>query len=380
MTQVSRRAALAGILGLGLAGCTRIQPAGAPSTAPTTPPVSPTPDPAPSPAPTPTFDSRPRWPLTGTLVKGESKLRHPAVAVKVADNRQEHPQRGIDEADIVFVELEGYRDPSGYSGTRLVPVFHSRMPKTVEPVRSIRPVDVPLLAPMNALIGNTGAAPWVTNYVKHHRDHLEGMLSYMNTRGTGSYGTDWSRVYTLNGQRYYDRATTCHPAVLAKQTERFRAGPPRPYFPFATGTAAVSAAAGKPGRSVRVPYKGEDYFMAYRYVSATKRYVRSMPWGPHVMADGTRISTDNVLVIKAKQHYGKIFAGSGHDEPLQDIIETSGRFYYFNRGRYVTGTWRKDAVEDPFEFVLADGSPLLMAPGRTFVELPDTAARIRIKA
>jgi hypothetical protein len=36
-----------------------------------------------------------------------------------------------------------------------------------------------LLSPMHALIGNTGAAPWVTNYVRRYRAHLEGLLSYM---------------------------------------------------------------------------------------------------------------------------------------------------------------------------------------------------------
>ena len=139
------------------------------------------------------------------------------------------------------------RTPSGYSGTRLVPVFHSRMADTVEPVRSIRPVDIPLLSPMDAIIGNTGAAPWVINYVKHYRAHLEGMLSYLTTVGTGSYGTDPSRVYTYNGQTYYDRATICHPKVLAKQTKRFRAGPPQLYFPFASTRKEVSAAQGKTG-------------------------------------------------------------------------------------------------------------------------------------
>ena len=39
-----------------------------------------------------------------------------------------------------------------------------------------------------------------------------------------------------------------------------------------------------------------------------------------MLENGTRVSTDNVLVIKAKQHYGKIFRGRGHDEPLHDII------------------------------------------------------------
>jgi hypothetical protein len=375
MLRFSRRAALLGVVGAGLAACSKAK---APSTVPSAPAGLPTPSPEPS--PTPSVDTRPRWPLTGKLLKDESKARHAAVAVKVPDNRYEHPQRGLDQADIVFVELDGYQDSSGYSGTRLVPVFHSRFADTVEPVRSIRPVDIPLLSPMNALIGNTGAAPWVINYVKHYRAHLEGMLSYMNTIGTGSYGTDQSRVYRYNGQTYYDRATTCHPKVLVRQTKRFRAGPPQLYFPFASTREEVSAAQGKAGRAIKIPYKGDDYFMGYSYDKKTKRYRRSMPWGPHVLADGTQVSPDNVLVIKAKQHYGKIFHGSGHDEPLHDIIEGRGTFYYFNRGRYVTGSWRKGKVSEPFQFTLEDGSPLKMAPGQTFVELPDTRAKIRIGA
>ena len=147
---------------------------------PPTPPPTLDPIPGATPSP-PSVDARPRWPLTGKLLKDEGKARRAAVAVKVPDNRGEHPQRGIDKADIVFVQLEGYRDASGYSGTRLVPVFHSRMAESVAPVRSIRPVDIPLLSPIHALIGNTGASPWVVNYVKHYRAHLEGLLSYMNT-------------------------------------------------------------------------------------------------------------------------------------------------------------------------------------------------------
>jgi hypothetical protein len=389
MPKISRRAALLSVIGIGVGAGVGVGVAASSKAKPSTEPIptappSPSPIPKasthPTPSPSPSVDNRPRWPLTGKLLKDKSKAHHAAVAVKVPDNRQEHPQTGIDKADIVFVELEGYKDASGYSGTRLVPVFHSRMADTVEPVRSIRPVDIPLLSPMDAIIGNTGAAPWVINYVKHYRSHLEGMLSYMNTRGTGSYGTDPSRVYTYNGQTYYDRATTCHPAILAEQTKRFRSGPQQPYFPFASTDQEVSTAQGKRARSIKIPYKGDDYFMGYSYDKKTRRYRRSMPWGPHVLADGTRVGCDNVLVIKARQHYGKIFKGSGHDEPLHDIINTEGTFYYFSRGRYVTGTWHKGKVQEPFEFTLDSGKPFKMAPGQTFVELPNTRAKLRIKA
>jgi DUF3048 family protein len=378
MAPISRRAVLLGVVGAGLTACSK--PSAQPSPPPTPPStLSPIPTATPSPSPSPSVDTRPRWPLTGKLLKNKDKATHAAVAVKVPDNRREHPQRGIDKADIVFVELEGYRDASGYSGTRLVPVFHSRMADDVAPVRSIRPVDIPLLSPIRALIGNTGASPWVVNYVKHYRAYIDGLLSYMNTLRTGSYGIDRSRVYTLNGATYYDKAVVCHPAILAQQTKRFRSGPPQPYFPFASTRKEVSARQGKRGRSIKIPYQGDSYFMSYKYDRKKKRYLRSMPWGPHVLADGTRVSTDNVLVIKAKQHYGKIFRGRGHDEPLQDIIKTQGEFYYFNRGRYVIGTWRKGKVQEPFEFTLKDGSPLKMAPGQTFVELPNVRAKVRIK-
>jgi len=310
MAQTSRRVVLLGVVGVGLAACSK--PSAQPSPPPT-PPPRPSPIPSATPSPYPSVDTRPRWPLTGKLLTDEDKARHAAVAVKVPDNRREHPQTGIDKADIVFVELEGYRDVSGYSGTRLVPVFHSRMADSVAPVRSIRPVDIPLLSPIHALIGNTGASPWVVNYVKHYRAYLKGLLPYMNTLRTGSYGVDQSRVYTLNGHKYYDKAVVCHPATLARQTKRFRSGPPQPYFPFASTREEVSAIQGKRGRSIRIPYKGDSYFMGYDYDKKKKRYLRSLPWGPHLLADGSRVSTDNVLMIKAKQHYGKIFRGSGHD-------------------------------------------------------------------
>ena len=369
--QIGRRTLLFGALAGSLAACSdKAPPAPAPAAAPAGTPT-PTPAPTPSPSPTVKVDTRPRWPLTGELLKDKKDARHAAVAVKVPDNRQEHPQRGINDADIVFVQLEGYLDGDGYSSTRLVPVFHSKMPDTVEPVRSIRPVDVPLLSPMDAIIGNTGAAKWTIKYVKKYRKHLEPMLSYLATRGTGSYGTDQSRVYQYQGQTYYDRATTCHPKVLAKQTKRFRDGPPQLYFPIASHKSEVSTVGGKKGRTLKVPYKGDDYLMGYTYDKKSGRYLRSMPWGPHVLADGKRVWIDNVLVIKAHQHFE-------HHEPFHDIIDEKGTFYYFHGGRYVKGTWRKAGVAKPFTFTLKDGRPFKMAAGRTFVELPDTKAKIRI--
>lgn len=335
--------------------------------------------PAPSPSPTPEPEPDPVWPLLGMPLGDPADAMHAAVAVKVPDNKNEHPQVGINDADIVFVQLDGYVDSTGQSSTRLMPVYHSRFPEGVGPVRSIRPVDIPLLAPMHAVIASTGAAPWVEKYALMFPDFVDGSATYMKTKGTGSFSIDPSRVRVYQGQKKFDRAVVAHPAVLSGRSERFADGPPVPYFPYAASADDVSTANGESAKTVVAPWKrGGQYAMSYEFDDSEGLYLRNMPWGKHILADGSRVTTDNVLLIMAKQSFGKLISGSGGQEPIHEIENGSGKFIYANGGRYVTGKWEKGAIEDVFNFTLDDGSPLLMAPGRTFVELLNTDAEAEV--
>ena len=373
MTGIDRRSVLLGALGAAgaaLTGCSAPSPSPAPSSAASRTPTAS--------ASTPIVPDVPRWPLTGRPLTDPAAARRAVVAVKVPDNKNEHPQVGINDADVVFVELEGYPDALGQSATRLVPVFHSTYAPAVAPVRSMRPVDVPLLSPMSGVIGSTGASGWVVNYIASFSEFVDGDHTYMASKATGSYSLDQSRVRTYQGKKYYDRAVVCHPEALAKQPTRFASGPSRLYFPFARTDAEVSTASGRPAPTVRVPWKkGSTYDMVYTWDAKSSTYLRSMPWGPHVLADKARVTTDNILVIRATQRTAKLFDGDGEADPVHDIINSNGTFVYAHGGTYVTGTWTKGAVQEPFAFVLDDGRPLAMAPGRTFVELPKLDADVR---
>lgn len=365
---VSRRAALLGLMGVAVAGCA----------APVSAPV-PTADPTPTPTQVPTADTRPRWPLTGAVLEDPALARRAAVAVKVPDTKVEHPQVGLNDADLVFVQADGYVDAAGESNTRLLPVFHSRLPDMVGPVRSLRPVDVPLLAPARAVVGSTGAAGWVENYVRDHGWTLDAGHTYLATKGSGAYSIDRSRVRTLRGTTYYDRAVMCHPGVLGRVAGSFADGPPAPYLPFATGADRPSTDAGTAATHVAVPWKrGNSYAMTYDYDADAGVYRRSMPWGPHVLADGSRVTTDNVLVVRAGQERAKLGAGDGGPEPIHLITDASGPFVYCHGGRAVTGTWTKAGIDRPFAFVLDSGEALRVAPGRTFVELPALDATVAL--
>lgn len=61
------------------------------------------------------------------------------LAVKIDDTQQAHPQIGIEDADIVYIEqVEG-------GLTRLAAIFSSRIPSRIGPIRSARISDIELL-------------------------------------------------------------------------------------------------------------------------------------------------------------------------------------------------------------------------------------------
>ncbi|MDO5677043.1 MAG: DUF3048 domain-containing protein [Propionibacteriaceae bacterium] len=345
------------------------EPPPTPTPSPTPEAPSPTPEPTPEPAPEPAVLA----PLTWLPVADPNSVLGPAVALKVPNLKQENPQTaGFADADMWFCQ------PNGDAATRLVPVFHSTYPEAVGPIRSMRPVDVPLFSPLNLILGNTGAADWVMKYIKAHDDNLERM-TYLEWRDTGAYTVDRSRVYKANGKNQFDRAIMAHPAVMALKAERMKAAPPSDYLPFVDDPTAASTANGSPASHVVVPY-GRNHAMSYEFDAGSGRYARSQPWGAHEVEGGTRLASENVLIIQAKWWYDKIWKGTGAADPVVDIIDSTGPFTYLNQGKAVTGTWTKGGLAEKFVFALDDGSPLAVAPGRTWIELPHTKAEISVSA
>ncbi|MBA3021862.1 DUF3048 domain-containing protein [Propionicimonas sp.] len=318
------------------------------------------------PTPSTTVDSRPRAPLTGLPVADAALLNHAAVAVKVSDVQSAHPQLGLNAADIVFVE------PNGVSYIRLCAVFHSKFPELVGPVRSIRPVDVPLLSPLKPVFANTGAALWVMAYIGTFSRYIENLYSFK----AGVHGT--SAYYTMP-HRFRVHSVFCRPDELRKRAKRLTAPPAEPYLPFADSEEQASTETSTlTAKTVSVPWgPGDTWSTSYHYDADTGQYLRNEPWGKHVLEDGQRVVTDNVLVVPARWRMAKIYPGGGDPDPVVSIIDGRGKFYYAHQGKYVRGTWTKGAVDELFKFTLDDGSPLQMAPGRTFFELPQIDAKVK---
>lgn len=296
-------------------------------------------------------DEPPQAPLTGVVAADPTSLAHPAVAVKVSDVPQAHPQVGVDRADLVFVER------IGVSYTRLAAVFHSDVPETVGPVRSVRPMDAPLLGPLAPVFGNTMGADWVVRYVDAVGDLDD--LGSLRVRGTGAYEVD--------GGRPAPDHVLAHPRVLLDLSKR--TAPPGPYLVHAgdlEGSSAVTA--GGPGTSVEISY-GPQWSVVWTYDAGSGRYLRSQPWGPHVTADGTQVAADNVLVLEVVEASEDLAGNAPGSVPVVQLVDRTGRFVAYSGGHSVGGTWAKGGVNDPFDLRTDAGAELLLAPGNTWVEM-----------
>lgn len=364
MESVSRRAVVVGAIGIAgatVAGCSQQKA------------------PEPTPTPSPTADTTPRWPLTGIPLTANDDPKHIAVMVKTAGTKKDPQNRGLNDADIVFVEADGYHDPPYHEqNLRYVPVFHSKYAAAEASVRSMRPVDAPLLAPITGIIGSSGGTEWVQAYMAGFSDYLVTDLPDIKVK---------SDAYTHVGGVASFRSVVAHPALLAKLTKKFQDGPQQSYFPWAATDDQVSTANGQGATTITVPWMAKHtYEVKYTWDATKGVYLRSTPWGKHVLKNGDRVTANNVMIIGAKtteghiDHAGKVTAGGSHAEPIYYIINGTGSFSYAAKGKYVSGTWTKGAVNEPFVFTLSDGSPLRMAPGRTFVEVPFVGNKATFKA
>jgi hypothetical protein len=301
--------------------------------------------------PTPTetavvVETEPLAPLTG--LPAEGPLAHAAVTVKVSNTPDAHPHRGLEAADIVFVE------PITGSTTRLAAMFHSTLPDEVGPVRSLRPMDAQIVGPTGGVLANTMAQQWVLDYVDTAAN-VANLGTMRVPRGT----------YRIDNSRTAPNHVFAQPLVLLELAERTE--PPPQYFQYAADPARTTArAAGSPAVAVTIDYGGTST-ATWRYHEETARWRRSEAWADHMLESGEQVAADNVIVLGATRELG--FAQAGENMTVLDLEDASGSLLLFTGASTVEGSWRKAGPNDPFQFSTVEGADLLLTPGTTWVEL-----------
>jgi hypothetical protein len=286
--------------------------------------------------PAPPSESTP--PPAVNPLTGEAPSKNPVIAVKIEDTALGRPQVGTNKADIVYVEqVEG-------GLTRLMAIFNSKLPAAVEPVRSVRPSDPELALQYGHIIfvasggSHAGIAPLLKSPLKKiindnggpgfHRDpnrqapeNLVGNLQAMAKKVKGATATD----------------------IGLQWSPQLPAGPT------------------KPGKVIQTKVGGTT--VGFRWTPKTHRYVRIIDGQVQHTADGSVISTPNVIVQFCKvTTYAKDRDVLGNPAKYTHTVGT-GRVAVFRDGRRIDGTWTRKSVDDGTVLKAKDGTVIPLTPG-----------------
>ena len=284
----------------------------------------------------------PVYPLTGLPVTDAAVAARPALVVKIDNNAKARPQSGLNEADIVFEEIVEIQ-------TRFAAVFHSQAADPVGPIRSGRTQDIDLLGSFNRpLFVWSGGNPGVT-------DAIEGSdLRELSALKSSAQGAGFFRSNDRNApHNLYASASAAWSIAPAD------AGPPPQQFQYLP---AGQAPVGEPAAGCNGEMDGLS--VEWRYDAASGLYLRTNDGTPHNDALSGQVSTNNVVVMEVRYRASAVDNRSPEAQTIG-----SGTVYVFTGGVLVRGTWSRADRYSPVVLTDTAGNPILLTPGRTFVEL-----------
>ncbi|MDX6225217.1 MAG: hypothetical protein QOE64_1593 [Frankiales bacterium] len=289
-------------------------------------------------APTPTVAPAALNPLTGKPAGAGQQV----IAVKIDNTRPAHPQQGVEDADIVYLEeVEG-----GLS--RLCAVFSSTLPRKLGPVRSVRETDLELLAPYGKLAFAFSGGN-------------KGVLRKVRASTVVDVSVDRvpSKYYRVFGGRHAPYNLFTNPAsLLAARPSSARVKD----VGFRFGPAGTGS---QPATSFSVSFLRAK--VGVTWSAAQSRWLIAMDGHPDLAVGGARLGADNVIVQFVKIDRSRFSDVNGVTSPITRTIGT-GRAMYFRDGTLTAGTWSRKG-SNATRWVDANGAPFLLKPGKTWVIL-----------
>jgi hypothetical protein len=291
-------------------------------------------------APT-TTTAPPVAPLTGLPdPDGQSRAR-PVLWVKVENlaDRNVRPQTGLEAADVVYEEVvEG-------GITRFLVAYNSAVPDVVGPIRSVRLTDPNIVWPLGGIFAYSGGAQSAVEAIE---------AAPVNTVNESAAGDAMFRL----GSR-----PAPHNLYGRGQALFDKGGDPKPPPPLFRYLPAGQLPVGEPVSEFRVALD-QGYAPTYTYDGASSTWKRSIDGVPFTVESGEQIAPTNVVVQFTD------YVGGAGNEGAEGNTVGGGEAWIFTGGQLIRGQWLRGDREQTTQYVDGAGNAILLAPGRTWVELP----------
>ncbi len=295
-------------------------------------------------------------PLTGMLDFNpeKSKVRPVAIMIDNDSVAQKNAQSGVQAADVVFeTEVEG-------GITRLMAVFAdiSKAPQ-IGDVRSARVVFVEIATGFNAIYAHHGqdetyCVPRMRELGTDDFSVGEGNCGWRHTYGNA---TNWQNLYT-NGEKFWK---SLNDSKWKTTQDEFSA--------WQTFTDEALTLTGGVANKATVSFSGSStsYF---EYDQTTGKYIKTSGHTTNKdIITGEAYEFKNIFVLKTPMGY---YSDGKH----RKIDLNSGTGYYIVNGTYEKINWKKGSASNNFTFTKADGTPLTVQAGNSWVCIAKTDAGV----
>lgn len=289
-----------------------------------------------------------RWPLTGEVA--EAFVERPALAVKIENPREARPQAGLEQADVVWEQVvEG-----GIS--RFVAVFHSQVPGEVGPIRSVRPMDPAIAAPLHGIIAFSGGQP--------------GFVQELGAAGLQIMSQDAGApgFYRKKGVAPAPHNVYGTPQAFWDNVDAGHRGTPQAQFTIARRPEVSSVAvAGTPATQLDLALSGYAR-PRWSFDTSSGTWLRSEGDTPATARSGARIAAENVVVLRVRLVDSGTRDPAGNPVP-ETVLVGDGEGTVVSNGKSLPVTWSKPATDAVLTLTAPDGTPASLSPGSTWVEL-----------
>lgn len=264
----------------------------------------------------------------------------PVTAIMIENSPDARPQSGLKDAGVVFEAIaEG-------GITRFLTLFQEAQPDYVGPVRSVRPYYIQWFRGFDASIAHVGGSAVALQILR--TQGLKDLDQFFNPapywRITQRYAphnmyTSVPKLLALEHSKGYN---TSNFTGFARKAEK----------PAATPTA----------KAIDFAISSPLYYAHYDYNATTNSYLRSEGGKPHIdEKSGAQLNPKVVI--------GLVMPQGIDPDGLHTAYNTigTGKAYIFQDGTVTVGTWSKDSDTTNFRFGDANGAPLGLNPGQTWL-------------
>lgn len=289
-------------------------------------------------------------PLTGLPVDDPAKLQRRPLMVRIGnDIKARTSQAGLNSADVVYEEI------TEWWVTRFTAIFLSETPKTVAPIRSARLINIQLVPQYQGALAHSGGSDPVRWEISQapiiNLDEFYNALPYYYRPNEGwqtrlALDTVAARDYMV--AQNVEAPVSLHGFSFSKTIEK-----------------------GESGENIFIPYPRATSFTQWRYDPATDKYLRWAADQPLWDANGLgQVAASNVIIYFAEHQNTDILDSNGA-VTLRIIVNGRGPALFFRDGKLNKGYWQTDGTRTPY-FGYEDGSPYLLKPGNTWIEVVPT--------